>query len=92
MQTYTASLEFEKAQEIKEKLDALENYQSKSTVVSPSIHNVDVFTILSDTDSAYINYFKIVNGAIIQSHNLEINFIFLEINMEKNGVVLREIR
>jgi len=72
MHEFAANLEFEKAQEIKEKLDALENYQSKSTVVSPTIHNVDVFTILSDTDSAYVNYFKIVNGAIIQSHNLEI--------------------
>ena len=56
---------------LKKKLDALENYQSKSTV-SPTINNVDVLTILSDTDSAYINYFKIIKGAIIKSHNLEI--------------------
>ena len=72
MQDYSAALEFEKAQEIKEKLDALEQYQSKSTVVSPTIDHVDVMSIFSDTDSAYINYFKVVKGAIIQSHNLEI--------------------
>ncbi len=69
---HAANLEFEKAQDIKLKLAALENYQSKSTVVSPNINNVDVYTIFSDTDSAYINYFKIIDGAIVQSHNLEI--------------------
>jgi len=72
MQEHAAALEFEQAQEIKEKLEALELYQSKSTVVSPTIDHVDVITIFSDTDSAYINYFKVVKGAIIQSHNLEI--------------------
>jgi len=92
MQTYAASLEFEKAQEIKEKLGALENYQSKSTVVSPSIHNVDVFTVLSDTDSAYINYFKIVNGAIIQSHNLEIKKKLAEADEDLLTMAVIEIR
>ena len=72
MQEHAAALEFEKAQEIKEKLEALEHYQSKSTVVSPTIDHVDVMSVFSDTDSAYINYFKVVKGAIIQSHNLEI--------------------
>lgn len=72
MQEHAAALEFEKAQEIKDKLDALEHYQSKSTVVSPTIDHVDVMSVFSDTDSAYINYFKVVKGAIIQSHNLEI--------------------
>ena len=72
MEDHAAALEFEKAQEIKQKLDALKHYQSKSTVVSPTIEHVDVITIFSDTDSAYINYFKVVKGAIIQSHNLEI--------------------
>ena len=72
MQDYANRLEYEKAQEIKEKLDALEQYQSKSTVVSPTIDHVDVMSIFSDTDSAYINYFKVVKGAIIQSYNLEI--------------------
>jgi excinuclease ABC subunit C len=92
MQEISANLEFEKAQEIKEKLDALENYQSKSTVVSPTIHNVDVFTILSDTDSAYVNYFKIVNGAIIQSHNLEIKKKLDEADEDLLCMAVLEIR
>ena len=92
MQEFSANLEFEKAQEIKEKLDALENYQSKSTVVSPTIHNVDVFTILSDTDSAYVNYFKIVNGAIIQSHNLEIKKKLDEADEDLLCMAVLEIR
>ena len=92
MQYFAANFEFEKAQEIKEKLEALENYQSKSTVVSPTIHNVDVFTILSDTDSAYINYFKIVNGAIIQSHNLEIKKKLEEADEDLLIMAVLEIR
>lgn len=92
MQDYAANLEFEKAQEVKVKLDALENYQSKSTVVSPSVHNVDVFTIFSDTDSAYVNYFKIVNGAIIQSHNIEIKKKLEEADEDLLCMVVMEIR
>jgi len=64
--------EFEEAQKIKEKIDLLANYQVKSTVVNPSISNVDVFSIISDESFAYVNFFKIMNGAIIQSHTTEI--------------------
>ncbi len=69
---FTVKLDFEKCQLIKEKIDLLENYQSKSTVVSPTINNVDVFGITSDIKSAYVNYLKIVNGAIVQGHTVEI--------------------
>ena len=72
MKSFSDNLEFEKAQEIKEKLSLLENYQSKSTIVNPKINNVDVFTIVSDNDSAFVNYLKISNGAIIQTHTIEI--------------------
>ena len=92
MHKYAANLEFEKAQEIKQKLDALENYQSRSTVVSPTVHNVDVFTIFSDTDSAYVNYFKIVNGAIIQSHNLEIKKKLEEADEDLLTMAVMDIR
>ncbi len=64
--------EFEEAQKIKEKIALLSNYQVKSTVVNPFITNVDVFTIVSDESFAYVNFFKITNGAIIQSHTIEI--------------------
>jgi len=72
MKQYASDLKFEEAQKIKEKIDLLSNYQSKSTVVNPSINNVDVFSILSDAEFAYVNFLKISNGAIIQSHTSEI--------------------
>lgn len=65
-------MEFEEAQKIKEKIDLLANYQVKSTIVNPKITNVDVFSIISDERFAYVNFFKITNGNIIQSHTSEI--------------------
>ena len=72
MNAFADKMEFEEAQKIKEKLDLLSNYQSKSTIVSPSINNVDVFSIISDESYGYVNFFKIANGSIIQSHTTEI--------------------
>lgn len=72
MKEHAAKLEFEDAQRIKEKIDILENYQSKSTVVNPKINNVDVFSIISDETYAYVNYLQISFGSIIRSHTLEI--------------------
>ena len=66
------AFEFEKAQIIKEKLELLENYKSKSTVVNPKIHNVDVFSILTDDKSGYVNFLRVVNGAIVQAHTIEL--------------------
>lgn len=71
MSRYAAALEFEKAQIIKDKLDSLINYQVKTTIVSPTISNVDVFSITSDSEFAYVNFMKIYQGAIIQSHTEE---------------------
>jgi excinuclease ABC subunit C len=65
-------LNFEEAQRIKEKYDSLKRYQSRSTVVSPTITDVDVFSIEEDNKFAYINYLKIIKGAIIQTFTLEI--------------------
>lgn len=74
MERLAEELEFERAQKIKEKLTAFEDYQSKSTVVSTTIQDVDVFSIASDEEEkeAYINYIKIVNGAIIHTHTQEL--------------------
>ena len=72
MMQFAAEMEFEEAQKIKEKINLLANYQAKSTVVNPSITNVDVFSIISDESFSYVNFFKIANGAIIQSHTTEI--------------------
>jgi excinuclease ABC subunit C len=72
MNEYASRYEFEKAQRIKEKIDVLEKYQSRSTIVSPTIDNVDVFSILSDEDMAFVNYLKVVNGVVVQGHTLEL--------------------
>src|SRR5690606_25392568 len=58
-------LNFEEAQRLKHKLDLLANYQSKSTVVSTSVNNVDVFSIASESGIAFVNFLKVMNGAII---------------------------
>ena len=71
LQEYVVVMQFEKAQELKERIKALENYQSKSTVVSATITNIDVFSIQSDEKSAYVNFFKVIDGAIVQGHTIE---------------------
>jgi excinuclease ABC subunit C len=69
---YTAELAFEKCQLIKEKIESLENYQAKSAVVSPTINDVDVLGFTSDIKSAYVNFLKVVNGAIVQGYTVEL--------------------
>lgn len=72
MYAHAEAMEFEKAQHIKEKIEVLENYQAKSTVVNPKIDKADVFSIVSDEGYGYINYIQVSHGAIIRSHTLEI--------------------
>jgi excinuclease ABC subunit C len=72
MKQYSENLEYEKAQLLKERIEILEKYQSKSVVVSPTINDVDVFSIISDEKYGYINYLKVINGAIIQGHTIEL--------------------
>ena len=71
MQNAAGRLAFEEAQEYKEKWQLLENYQAKSTVVNPAIHDVDVFSIVSDEQVAYINFMKLINGTITQAQTWE---------------------
>ncbi|MBK3516594.1 excinuclease ABC subunit UvrC [Carboxylicivirga marina] len=71
MLNYADELEFEKAEEVKRKIELLKGHQSKSTVVNPKITNVDVFSITDDDKAAYVNFIRVVNGAIIQSHTME---------------------
>ena len=73
MMEFAEKLEFEKAQLIKEKLLILEKFHSKSVVVNPNITKIDVFSIEEDEDSAYINFLRVVEGAIIQVYTLEMN-------------------
>ncbi len=72
MMDHAENLRFEKAQQIKEKLTAFGDYQGKSTVVSTTIKDVDVFSITSDDKMAYVNYLKVVNGAIINTDTIEL--------------------
>ena len=67
-----ASFRFEEANQFKEKIEILSRYQSKSTIVNPTIHDVDVFSIVSDEKEAFVNFLKVVKGAIIQAHTVEI--------------------
>jgi len=92
MNQYATDLKFEEAQKIKEKIDILANYQVKSTVVNPSINNVDVFSILSDAEFAYVNFLKISNGAIIQSHTTEIKKKLNETDKEILTLSIIDIR
>ena len=92
MTDFASNMEFEEAQKIKEKVDLLSNYQAKSTIINPSINNVDVFSIISDEGYGYANFFKIANGAIIQSHTTEIKKKLEETNKELLELFIVEIR
>jgi len=71
MQEAAAALDFEAASEYKKNIDILDSYQSKSVVVNPTIENVDVISVISDDVFCYLNYMRIVKGAVIQSHSVE---------------------
>lgn len=92
MMQFSNEMEFEEAQKIKEKVNLLANYQAKSTVVNPSITNVDVFSIVSDESYSYVNFFKIINGAIIQSHTSEIKKKLNETDKELLELAIIELR
>lgn len=73
MNDFAANLKYEKAQVIKDKLNMVEKFRGKSTVVNPGIGKVDVFSIMSDEKNAYVNFMRVVDGAIVQTHTLELN-------------------
>jgi len=92
MKQYADLLAFEKAQVVKEKLNMLERYQSKSLVVNPRINNVDVFSIISDQESAYVNYLRIINGAIVQAHTIEMKKKLDETDSELLTLAVADLR
>jgi len=92
MNAYAENLQFEDAQRIKEKVEVLENYQSKSTIVNPKISNVDVFSIVTDESYAYINFLQISFGSIIRSHTLELKKKLEETDKELLELAITEIR
>jgi len=92
MQEAAGRMDFEGAQKFKMKLDKLANYQSKSTVVSSSITNVDVFSIASEDNYAFVNFLKVVNGVIIQTQTLEMKKRLDESDAELLAIAIPEIR
>ncbi len=92
MQLCAEKLDFEEAQQLKEKIAILENYQAKSTVVNPKINNVDVFSIVSDESAAYVNFLQLAYGSIVRSHTLEIKKKLNETDAQLLELAIVEIR
>lgn len=92
MMQYAEEMKFEEAQAVKEKLQILENYQAKSTIVNPKINNIDVFSIVSDETMAYINFLQIAHGAVVRSHTLELKKRLNETDEELLTLAIVEIR
>jgi len=92
MKKSAADFRFEEAQVLKDKLEMINRYQARSTVVNPRLTDMDVFSIVSQTGIACVNYLKIIKGAIVQSHNLEIKKVLNESEEELLGYAISEIR
>jgi len=92
MAQFSENMQFEEAQIIKEKIEILENYQAKSTIVNPKISNVDVFSIVSDESYAYVNFLQVSYGSIIRSHTLEIKKKLQESDKELLELAIIELR
>lgn len=92
MKQLAQEMQFEEAQRIKEKIEVLENYQAKSTIVNPKISNVDVFSIKSDEGFGYVNFLQLSYGSIIRSHTLEIKKKLDESDKQLLELAITEIR
>ncbi|SDG60461.1 Excinuclease ABC subunit C [Flavobacterium omnivorum] len=92
MTNLATDMHFEEAQKIKEKIEILENYQSRSTIVNPKITNIDVFSIVSDESAAYVNFLQISHGSIIRSHTMEIKKKLDESDEELLELAIIELR
>jgi excinuclease ABC subunit C len=92
MNELAADMKFEEAQQIKEKIEVLENYQSRSTILNPKISNIDVFSIVSDEAMAYVNFLQISHGAIVRSHTMELKKKLEETDEELLELAVVELR
>ncbi|MBP1668550.1 MAG: excinuclease subunit [Bacteroidetes bacterium] len=91
MQKYASDYRFEEADIVKHRIELLKKYKGKSTIVNTGISNVDVFSIAMSEKFATVNYFKVINGAIIQSHNLELVHKLEESKEELMAIAIGEI-
>ena len=92
MKNFSENLNFEEAQKVKEKMEILMNYQSRSMIVNSKINNVDVFSIITDEAYGYVNYLQISYGSIIRSHTLEIKKKLAETDIEILQLAVIELR
>jgi excinuclease ABC subunit C len=92
MKEYSETMQFEKAQLVKGKIEHLEKFQSKSTIVNPAITNVDVFSVVSNENNGFVNYLKVIDGAIVQTHSIEIKKKLDESNEELLALSIVDFR
>ncbi|GAB2695212.1 excinuclease ABC subunit UvrC [Mucilaginibacter koreensis] len=92
MEQAVSNLDFEAAHRVKRKLDLLENYQSKSTIVNSSITDVDVFSIASEEKYAFVNFLKVMNGTVIQTQTIELKKRLDESDEELLSIAISEFR
>ncbi|SFR37769.1 Excinuclease ABC subunit C [Robiginitalea myxolifaciens] len=92
MKELAVEMAFEQAQAIKEKIEILENYQAKSTVVNPKIDQVDVFSIVSDPTHAYVNFMQVSHGLVVRSHTMEIKKKLEEADADLLPLAILELR
>ena len=92
MRGFSADYRYEEAAMIKEKIKILEGYRSKSAIFSASLTNIEAISFAEDPKSAFVNYLKVVNGAIVQSHNFEIKKRLNESKEDLMGFAIAEVR
>jgi excinuclease ABC subunit C len=92
MFAFAENFEFEAAQDIKTRIELLERYQAKSTIVSPTIHQVDVVTMVEDNDTVFVNYLVVNSGAIIHGITVEVKRKLDETQNDILTFVLPELR
>ncbi|MBL0103059.1 MAG: excinuclease ABC subunit UvrC [Bacteroidetes bacterium] len=92
MNTLASEFQYEEAHNIKVKLEMLEKFKQRSVVVNPSIHNTDVYSITVEEDSAFVNFLRIMNGAIIQGHTVELKKKLDETKEELLEIAIADMR
>ncbi len=92
MKGYAEAMQFEKAELIRKKIEHLESYQSKSVIVSRHLSNVDVFSILKDSDDAFVNYLMVQNGTIVQTHTIQLKTHLEEDDKEVLAFAISQLR
>ncbi len=92
MNTYSQKFDYENAHLMKEKIELLEKFKSKSVVVNPAIHNIDVFSLIMEDETAYVNFLRIMNGAVIQGHTIELKRKLDETPEELLEIAITDLR